>query len=201
MKKGRLITNLKDETFLHLDNTESYFTRLRDVHRDVVLDTQKSYLLFAYVTLCASTLEYSLNHLLILHCLTEYGPHEYRRYAESFIKIEFANKLLLTPQIISNSKFKLNKENVVVKSLEELITLRNRILHNKCFAQKIETDVKMDEFEIGMELRYENVNYIEDLTKDRCIKYGEALGEIKRQLLDNYSESGLIASDLLLNHE
>jgi len=60
------------------------------------------------------------------------------------------------------------------------------------------TETRIENDEINMKLYYDDVNYIENISKDQCIDFGEALGEIKKQLLDNYEEGGLVESDLLI---
>jgi hypothetical protein len=199
--KARLILNLNGDTkgFVLWNGTETYYQKLRAAYTDISKGAKSDYLYFGFFTLCAATLEYSLNYILTDYCLKHYGHETYKRYAEGYINMSFPKKLLMAPSIISNGQLKFNEESTTFKTLCELITLRNRILHNKEFLKTFDTpSLTLDngpdsvEFQIPME-----PNYIDTLDKDLCIKFGKALGDFKNLIMDPSLDSDLKINDLL----
>lgn len=97
----------------------------------------------------------------------------------------FAEKLKQSANIISKGQFAINENNNSYKTLLELITLRNRILHNKEFLTELdfsfdlETEVR-EEIEFQIEVL---PNHIDTLTKDKCISFGNALGDFKKFIM------------------
>lgn len=180
---ARLIINVegKDKSYILWNGTESYYEKLRTAYRDINTEKDCEYLHFAFFTLCAATLEYSLNFILTDYCVNHFGHENYKKYAEGYINLSFPKKLLMSPTIVSNGKLKFNEKNVHFKSLSELITLRNRILHNKEFLKEFDFpplhDKNLKET-ITMEIPIKP-NHIDTLTKEACLKYGDALGKFK----------------------
>ena len=201
MNKGLLITDLENSSYLLADYTESYFKKLREMYKDIVNDLDKDYLFFAYTVLCASTLEYSLNHIIVNHFIREYGPIGYKRYADGYMDIKFANKLHATPILISNGRFYFVQDNSNIKALEELISLRNKIVHRKEYGQPIKMNIKDKKLKGGMDFEYADKNVIDKITKKQCIRFGEALGKFKSDLMTPYFNNNLIETDLLKNRK
>lgn len=180
---GRLIINVEgaDKSYFLWNGTELYYKKLRSAYNDIKLNKESDYLYFSFFTLCAATLEYSLNYLLTDYCLNHFGHDNYKKYAEGYIKLPFPEKLHMCPAIISNGKFRFNDTNKQYSTLKELITLRNKILHNKEFLKDFEFSLNNDttsEGTVEFELQI-GPNHIETLTKDTCLKFGNALGKFK----------------------
>src|SRR5690606_11893193 len=114
---------------------------LEVIYKYIEKDSKASFLYFAYVTLCASTLEASLNHVIFSFYINIFGPIYYKKHADSLINISFSNKLHSVPNIVSRSKFCFDSECFTIKKLEELITLRNRILHKKPILQETQHEL------------------------------------------------------------
>ena len=99
----RIIVNLNEtKGYVLWNDTEAYYEKLRSAYKDISNNKKNDYLYFSFFTLCAATLEYSLNFLLTYFCLIHYGHENYKAYAEGYINLPFAKKLLMTPTIISN---------------------------------------------------------------------------------------------------
>ncbi|HNX66223.1 MAG TPA: hypothetical protein PKH02_05035, partial [Bacteroidales bacterium] len=127
---ARLIINLTgDKSFYLWNGLETYYKKLRAAYTDILNDLNSEYLYFGFFTLCASTLEYSLNFILADYCIDKFGPENYKTYCKEYIGLSFQNKLLMIPHIISDGKYMLNENHPSFNQLEDLITLRNRILH------------------------------------------------------------------------
>jgi len=191
---ARLIINLTgDKSFYLWNGLETYYKKLRAAYTDILNDLNSEYLYFGFFTLCASTLEYSLNFILADYCIDKFGPENYKTYCKEYIGLSFQNKLLMIPHIISDGKYMLNENHPSFNQLEDLITLRNRILHNKEFLKEINipiqgelidgiviVPIEKSEVEFSIDVA---TNYIDTLTKDKCINYGNALGDFKQFIM------------------
>lgn len=180
-----------------VDQQENYFEILRDVHRDLSKKRHKSYLCFTYLALCAATLEYSLNSLFIDYCIGQFGPNDYKPFAETYLSMNFKAKLNLAPVTISGNQFMFKKDHKSLKDLENLITRRNRMLHNKSYLQNLANLKPNKEGVIHFEIR----DHISTLSPKECLVYGNALGKLKQDLLDPFRKDGLVESDLIVRME
>ncbi len=192
--KSKLLVNLTGDKSLYLWNgTDSYYNKLRSAYIDIQNDKFTDYLFFGFFTLCASTLEYSLNFILADYCVDKFGPDKYKSYCDEYIGLRFRNKLLMTPHIISDGEFQMDENHTSFKVLEELITLRNRILHNKEFLKGFDCPINgeiidgnvcipFDKSEIEFSINI-NDNHIDTLTKESCLRYGNALGDFRKYLM------------------
>ncbi len=185
---ARLILNLNGETkgYVLWNDTEAYYEKLRSAYKDISDNKKNDYLYFSFFTLCAATLEYSLNFLLTDFCLNHYGHENYKAYAEGYINLPFAKKLLMTPTIISNGRYTFNTKTATYKTLCELITLRNKILHNKEFLKTFDTPpmtLENNQESVNFEILKEP-NHIDRLNKLSCLNYGKALGQFKNMVMD-----------------
>lgn len=189
-----------DKSYMLWNGTEVYYEKLRSAYTDIINNQKSDYLFFGFFTLCAATLEYSLNFLLTNYCLDNFGHEKYKPYAEGYISMPFPKKLLMTPSIISNGALVFNEDTPTFKTLRELITLRNRLLHNKEFLKEIDfpslaenADKEHLEFQLIIE-----PNYIDTLTKELCVKFGIALGEFKNLLMDSFLKNELTENSILI---
>ena len=185
----RLLVNVDgtDKSYLLANGTEAYYEKLRAAYKDVQKNRKTEYLYFGFFTLCAATLEYSLNYLLTDYCVNQFGPQKYKSYAEGYINISFGKKLLMTPNILSGGHLILNEDDASYKALSELISLRNKILHNREFlntfdfpsiAELKEKKKNKVEFQISLD-----ANHIDSLTKEKCLRFGNALGDFKQYIM------------------
>ena len=192
--KARMIINLTGNKSFYLWNgTETYYTKLRAAYTDILNDVKSEYLYFGFFTLCASTLEYSLNFILADYCIDKFGPDNYKSYCEEYIGLRFRNKLLMIPHIISDGKYRLNENHPSFKQLEDLITLRNRMLHNKEFLKEFSLPIEGEYQDGNLILPIEKLNidfsidvatnYIDTLTKEKCLKFGNAVGDFKLYIM------------------
>ena len=202
LMKARLILNVNGETkgYVLWNDTDAYYKKLRSAYKDIRDDNKSDYLYFGFFTLCAATLEYSLNFLLTDFCLKHFGQEKYKSYAEGYINMSFPKKLLMTPSIITIGEYTINEHTNTYKTLCELITLRNKILHNKEFLKTfdsppfiIENEPDTVDFEIIKE-----PNYIDTLNKSSCMKFGEALGKFKNQFMDLAITQDLTENEIIV---
>jgi hypothetical protein len=191
---ARLILNFTgDKSYYLWNGTESYYNKLRAAYADISEDLTSEYLYFGFFTLCASTLEYSLNYILVNYCIDKFGPDNYKAYCNEYTKLSFRNKLMMTPHIVSDGKFILNEKHPSFIQLTDLISRRNKILHNKEFLNEINSPINGELVDGNICVREENsaiefsfevaINYIDTLTKEKCINYGNALGDFKQLIM------------------
>jgi hypothetical protein len=189
------------------NGTEVYYRQMRTAFKDIKSGNAAEYLHFAFFTLCAATLEYSLNFILADFCIEKFGMDRYRTYLEEYINLKFKSKLMMLPNIISDGTFVINEDTEAVKVLYELINLRNRVLHNKEF---------LTEFELPLNLSLENDQLVippgreivefemtfketplELLTKAQCLKFGDAIGEFKKLIMTPAITDGLAENKMI----
>jgi hypothetical protein len=197
---GRLLVNIDgtNKSYILWNGTESYYRKLRTAYTDITEDKVNEYLYFGFFTLCASTLEYSLNFILTDYCVNAFGPEEYKTYAEGYISLPFGKKLLMIPHIVSGGKLKFNDDNSSYKNLNELISLRNKILHNKDFLKEfdfpeISENTKNVNFEIAI-----TPNHIDTLTKDKCLEFGNSLGDFKKHIMTPALNQSMVENKMVI---
>lgn len=127
--------------------------------------------------------------------INNFGPIEYKRYAESLINMSFSNKLHSIPNIVSKTELYFNPECFTIKKLEELITLRNRILHKKPTLQEIDYDI--NNMELGMKMIFKNNNHIQSITKNQCVNFNKAMLNFKNEFMLPFLKGNLKENKLL----
>jgi hypothetical protein len=100
-------------------------------YKDIQDDKISDYSYFSFFILCASTLEYSLNYIIADYCLNTFGHEKCKPFIDGYTALNFKKKILMTPSIISNGELIFNEDKMAFKKLNELVSLRNRIMHGK----------------------------------------------------------------------
>jgi hypothetical protein len=127
---------------------------------------------------------------------------------KEYNNLSFKNKLLMIPHIISNGKFAMNEDHPTFKNLVEMITLRNKILHNKEFLREFDCPINGEIHEDGIFIPVEKAeqefkievppNYIDTLTKERCLKFGDSMGNFKKYVMNPALNDTLKANPMIL---
>jgi hypothetical protein len=189
-----------DKSYFLWNGTESYYKKFDMAYADLNKTKHSAYQYFGFFSLCASTLEYSLNFLLSDYCVYKFGHDKYRPYTEAYINLPFNKKLLLIPFILSDGKLIFDEKNSSFKNLNELISLRNKILHNKEFLQEFDfpkIDKQYKEKKISFQLKA-GPNHIDTLTKSKCISFGKSLREFKNYVMTPGINEGLKENKMLI---
>lgn len=191
-----------DKSYFLWNNALAYYKKLNNLFEDIKSDTPKDYLYPCFITLCSATLEYSLNLIYALYCFRHFEYEDYKSYLETYKNMRFKNKLFMFPYIISEGKLITNEDSQEIKSLFELITKRNGLLHN---SEKLRTfdgpdinasivDDKLfvptKNWQIQFSISVED-NIIDTITKDNCIRIGNAIFSFYEQIMlpyVNYNE-------------
>lgn len=194
-----LNTDGTGKSYLLENKTETYYKKLRAAYVDIQNDEKTDYLFFGFFTLCSATLEYSLNYILTNYCLNQFGIDKYKTYTEGYINMHFGRKLLMAPNIISSGRLRLNDDHPSFKTLEQLISFRNKLLHNKEFLSEFELPIKdfWEQEEVDFPIPLE-LSFIDTLTKDMCIKIGNAIGDFKKHIMDPAIDNKLEVNDMLI---
>jgi len=111
-----------------------------------------------------------------------------KEIAESFVGLSFKKKLLIIPIIISNNKFMFKKNHKIIIILNELITKRNKILHNKSYFRQLNIDSDGT-------FRFEE-DLVTLIEKQKSLAFGEALKIFHADFVIPASTNSLIENDL-----
>ena len=117
-KSAYVLTNDINRYYWRINNA------IEDIEKGKSVDC--SYLLFSFIALATSTLEYTLNLMISCWQLHEFNKEECRDKMKFKSKDE---KLVGLITRISN-KYKLDENNSNVIQLRHLIKLRNNLMHN-----------------------------------------------------------------------
>jgi len=183
---GRLILKVEGEgnSYFLWNGTETYYKKLRLAYQDIKKDNTNEYSYFSFIILCAATLEYSLNYLIADYCLNSYGPVKCKPFIDAYTSLSFKNKILMIPSILSEGKLLFNEDKKAYKKLNELVGLRNKIMHGKEFINEFNSPNLLNTTENEIEIQLEaKQNPIDRLDKIRCIEFGKALGDFKKYLM------------------
>jgi len=188
----------KDKSYLFRNGTDVYYYKLRSALLDIKNDNKSEYLLASFFILSTTTLEFSLNLMLVDYCVNLFGCKNYKNYADGFIGISLANKYISAPSIISNGRLIVDKTNRHSQVLLSAISLRNKIIHNKEFLTEF-GPIDLGEceepksFDIGM-----ISNPINEPNKSMCLDIGEALGAFRSCIMTPALLGELKANEMLL---
>lgn len=200
-QQAGLIINVdgKGKSYMLWNGTETYYEKLRLAYTDIKNDKTTAYSYFSFFTLCAATLEYSLNYIIADYCIMQYGPEKCKRFIDGFTTLNFTKKILMVPSIISNGQLIFNEDKTSFKKLNELVGLRNKIMHGKEYA--IEIDLpnlkNAKEEEIRLEIKMKP-NPIDTLDKKRCLEFADAIGDFKTYIMGPWFNRSMKENELLI---
>jgi len=183
--------NININTGMHsIEELDYYYSLLESMKLDLEEEEKKDYLKLSYLLICAATLEYTLNSIYIMHVNLKYDAESNKEIAECFVGQNFKTKLQIAPVIISDNKFKFRKDNNIIKSLNELILKRNKILHNKSYFTQLNMN-NDGTFEIKSDL-------VSKIDKKKCLEFGNALKIYLDDFIFPSRNNSLKENDLLV---
>lgn len=188
------------KSFFLWNGTETYYKKLRLAYKDIQDGKITEYSYFSFFILCAATLEYSLNYIITAYCIDKYGL-KYKPYSEGYISLHFKEKIHIFPSILSDGELVFNEDKVAYKKLNELVGLRNKIMHSKETVYKIDNpniNSKKNEVTINLE---PTTNPIDSLNKTECLKYGQALEAFKENIMIPALNHNLKENSLLIKNK
>lgn len=210
---GKICVYGDGKNYFLWNNALSYYQKLNHLFEDIKSDTPKDYLYPCFITLCSATLEYSLNLIYAIYCFRHFEYEDYKSYLETYINMRFKNKLFMFPYIISEGQLITNEDSQEIKSLYELITKRNGLLHN---SEKLRTFdvpdinasiindklfVPIENSQIHFSIPVED-NIIDSITKGDCIRIGDAIFSFYEQVILPYvNDDELNICDFIKNHD
>ena len=184
------------------NGTEAYYKKLRLAFQDIKDDNTNEYSHFSFFILCAATLEYSLNYLISDYCLNTYGPDKCKPFIDGYSSLNFKKKILMIPSILSEGKLLFNEDKTAFKKLNELVGLRNKIMHGKEELNEFEfpnlSDVTEDKIHFQIQTK---PNPIDSLDKTKCLEFGHALGDFKKYIMTPWFDHVLKENELLIKNK
>jgi hypothetical protein len=196
--RARIELGKEQKNYSLINNTDVYYNKLKTAYQDLSNDMISEYTLFSFVTLCAATLEYSLNYVLAEFCFTNYPLNRFNIHFAVMERMNFKSKLMLVPFICSNNSFMIKNSDSSFHSLTRLIKVRNDLMYAMDTPEAFDSlqIIKSDNGEIGINLE-KKPTMIEQLTKEECLEFADALLKYKSLVLDHCSEATFEVNDLL----
>lgn len=189
-----------------------YYKKLECALNDIKEGKHTDYLFFSFISLSSATLEYSLNLMYSIYCFFNFNFPQCKTYLEVYKNLRFKNKLFILPHVLSEGKVGLNDENQNVKTLYELISIRNKVLHNSEDAQEFvfpniqasiidnKLFVPIENATIDFEISTKE-NIMEALNEELCIRIGNAMLTFYKMLFIPYIEKGVLDNNDLLRNK
>ena len=201
------------QSYFLWNNALAYYKKLNHLFEDIKSDTPKDYLYPCFITLCSATLEYSLNLIYALYCFRHFEYEDYHSQLKPYRKKHFKEKLTEFPYIISGGKLIVNEDSQNIKSLYELIKKRNGLLHNSEKLQTLDVpDINASIINDKLVIPSENSqirillspedNIIDSITKNDCIRIGNAIFSFYEQVMLPYvNDDVLNICDFIKSHD
>ena len=108
----------------------------------------------------------------------------------------------MIPSILTEGKLLFNEDTTAFKKLNELVGLRNKIMHGKEELNEFEfpnlSDITEDEIHFQLETK---PNPIDSLDKTKCLEFGHALGDFKKYIMTPWFDHVLKENKLLVKNE
>ena len=152
--RARIELGKEQKNYSLINNTDVYYNKLKTAYQDLSNDMISEYTLFSFVTLCAATLEYSLNYVLAEFCFTNYPLNRFNIHFAVMERMNFKSKLMLVPFICSNNSFMIKNSDSSFHSLTRLIKVRNDLMYAMDTPEAFDSlqIIKSDNGEIGINL-------------------------------------------------
>jgi hypothetical protein len=169
----------------HLTWANHYFKILKELGAQL----DNALIRAPYVITCAATLEYLLNDIILSYSLhTSDSDASATLLARSLSTLSFRSKLTTLPHVITSGRLTIDTECETYKTLSDLISTRNRLVHNKPVVVVVESENE-DRAEIG----FKNKDLLTSpvsIDKSQCHRYRHALLEFLRCVHDGMPDTG-----------
>ncbi|MEZ7206497.1 hypothetical protein [Pseudoalteromonas sp. DY56-GL79] len=153
-----------------------------------------------FILTCASALECSLNDHLFYHFSQRYRDSSKYMLNNAFMAMTLRGKLNTIIPLLTKFEFDINRKHKVYKTLVELISIRNRITHNKSDFE--ETVVEQDKLN-GLSM--EDFRRISATEQDYSMnvrgdvgRFQEALETLHEEFLEHYDNDDFKGTDLIV---
>src|SRR3990172_8306397 len=173
----------KMKFYLSFSHASSYIAVLKKLASSFPREEKlgKKHDLIPFVLTCAAALECMLNDSIIEHTSYIFGHENYRRFADALMTIPLRGKLDYIVPLASNNEFLIRQESTTYQQLASLITIRNKLTHNKSFPYGLETEEP--ENILKMEIPRELAEQLEpNINPDYCESLLQALKNLVRIL-------------------
>lgn len=157
----------------------------------------------SFVLCCAAALECSLNDGIISYFTLRSNSKE--TLVNGYLSMSLRGKLTNIIPLLTDGRFLINQEHTSFRTLRELITLRNRLVHNKSHfetftATVIETEEEGMEFRIPKEVSQQIGDYTFGI-KNGVGRFHDALEIFHEKFLSSYSREEFVGNELVVPSE
>lgn len=200
MPKKKERTERKISLRLFTSRNQVYMGMLLQIREDAAwfFNGQKKFLTVPFILTCAAALECSLNDALI-GSLTE--PDEVP-LVDGYLSMSLRGKLSNVVPIITHNKFQLDRAHKTFKTLSELISLRNQLVHNKSTYEDHKGTVVMEpDGNVYIRVADGVAERVGDTTfglGERAGAFHDALEDLHEKFFDAYHRRGFKGNDLVL---
>lgn len=151
------------------------------------------WLLVPFILTLTASLEVNLNDWLMIDALNKHGPESYKSLAEANSATPLAKRLRLAVAVMTDNSFQLREDSSTVKTLDELMSCRNKITHPLAFFEVDEVAADAS----CVRLDKVNKHPLQSLTIKRCHQYLEAVGDLRASFFEPYDRGFVEENDLI----
>jgi len=156
-----------------------------------------------FVLTCAAALECSLNDNIISHYSNE--SESSNNQITGYLSMNLKGKLTNIVPMLTNSKYMINTNHKSYQALVELITARNKLVHNKSSYENFNaTLITNDEGDSHIKIPDHISKKLEDYTfgiKRPIGRFQDALEELYEKFFYAYSKSDFSGNDLIVTNK
>lgn len=157
-----------------------------------------------FILTCAAALECSLNDYFIKHFIDSYGSHG-KLQIPGLLSMSLKGKLINIVPFLTSNKFIINVENKVYQILADLISVRNRLVHNKSSYESHEGTIKEDPdgkpYIVVPEQLQKRLSGEIDPTlgvQGDIGRYHDSLEDLHEKFFDIYKEDNFVGNELIV---
>jgi hypothetical protein len=143
------------------------------------------------LTLC-TWLESTINDWLIIDQFEKHGANCYIPITDGYIWARFENKLRIVVAVMTDNKFQLREDSSIVKKLDELIKVRNMLVHPQT---KFYTE--LSQFKQKPRKQRAIDHPIHTLTLKACREYYQAARAFNRKFFEQIDRGYVKGNDLI----
>ena len=148
-------------------------------------------LIIPLVLTLSASLEVNLNDWIIIDCRRKHGPENYKKLAEGYMAVPLSKKLRIAVSVMTDNSFQLREESKVVRLLDELIAIRNKITHVQAHFRVV------DAWETEQDRRHAPKHVLFSLTVKQCRSFQQALRALERKFFWQYDKGFVKENDLI----
>lgn len=153
--------------------------------------------LVPFIVMCAATLEAILNEEIVSWAFSKFPKDRYKSAADAILSMSFRGKLDMIVPLITENRFLIRTNSVEYKSLAQLISRRNELMHSRSYYQFVEENNVLPDTDRS---RYNVAPPKNEKTKAECMLYYSSLEGLYEKLLYPIDERRLEENDMIIKN-